>query len=93
MTTENVIAETSGDPNNVVLVGAHLDSVAAGPGINDNGSGSAAILEIAEQFKRLGLRPRNQVRFVWWGAEELNLLGSQFYVDRPDRGRGARTSR
>ena len=79
--TENVIAETSGDPNNVVLVGAHLDSVAAGPGINDNGSGSAAILEIAEQFKRLGLTPRNQVRFVWWGAEELNLLGSQFYVD------------
>jgi Zn-dependent M28 family amino/carboxypeptidase len=79
--TENVIAETSGDPHNVVLVGAHLDSVAAGPGINDNGSGSAAILEIAEQFKRLGLRPRNQVRFVWWGAEELNLLGSQFYVN------------
>ena len=64
----------------MVLVGAHLDSVAAGPGINDNGSGSAAILEIAEQFKRLGLTPRNQVRFVWWGAEELNLLGSQFYV-------------
>jgi Zn-dependent M28 family amino/carboxypeptidase len=79
--TENVIAETSGDPNNVVLVGAHLDSVAAGPGINDNGSGSAAILEIAEQFTRLGLQPRNQVRFVWWGAEELNLLGSQFYVN------------
>jgi Zn-dependent M28 family amino/carboxypeptidase len=79
--TENVIAETSGDPNNVVLVGAHLDSVAEGPGINDNGSGSAAVLEIAEQFKRLGLRPRNQVRFVWWGAEELNLLGSQHYVN------------
>ena len=79
--TENVIAETSGDPNNVVLVGGHLDSVATGPGINDNGSGSAAILEIAEQFKRLGLRPRNQVRFVWWGAEELNLLGSQHYVN------------
>jgi Zn-dependent M28 family amino/carboxypeptidase len=79
--TENLIAETSGDSHHVVLVGAHLDSVAPGPGINDNGSGSAAILEIAEQFKRLGLQPRNQVRFVWWGAEELNLLGSQFYVN------------
>ncbi len=78
--TENVIAETSGDPNHVVLVGAHLDSVAAGPGINDNGSGSATILEIAEQFKQLGLKPRNQVRFAWWGAEELNLLGSAHYV-------------
>lgn len=79
--TENLYAETSGDPNNVVVVGAHLDSVADGPGINDNGSGSAGILEIAEQFKRLGLSPRNQVRFMWFGAEENNLVGSGVYVD------------
>ena len=80
-TTENIIAETSGDPNNVVVVGAHLDSVTRGPGINDNGSGSAGILEIAEQFAARGIEPRNQVRFVWWGAEEFGLLGSQAYVN------------
>ncbi|GAA1476926.1 aminopeptidase PaaP [Nocardioides aestuarii] len=78
--TVNLSAQTSGDANNVVVVGAHLDSVAGGPGINDNGSGSAAILEIAEQFKRLNISPRNQVRFMWFGAEENNLIGSSFYV-------------
>ncbi len=51
-------------------VGAHLDSVIQGPGINDNGSGSATILEIAEQFAKRGIEPKNQVRFAWWGAEE-----------------------
>jgi len=80
-TTENVIAETSGDPNNVVVVGAHLDSVPRGPGINDNGSGTAGILEVAEQFAARGIEPRNQVRFAWWGAEEFGLLGSQAYVN------------
>jgi len=79
-TTDNVIAETSGDPNNVVVVGAHLDSVPRGPGINDNGSGSAGILEIAEQMAARGIEPRNQVRFAWWGAEEFGLLGSEAYV-------------
>lgn len=80
-TSENVIAETSGgDPNNVVVVGAHLDSVSRGPGINDNGSGSAGILEIAEQFSARGIAPRNKVRFAWWGAEELGLIGSNRYV-------------
>ena len=63
----NVLAETShGDDNNVVMVGAHLDSVTAGPGINDNGSGSAAILEVAEQMKKV--KPTNTVRFAWWGG-------------------------
>jgi Zn-dependent M28 family amino/carboxypeptidase len=77
---ENVIAESrSGNPNNVVMVGAHLDSVAAGPGINDNGSGSAAILEVAEQMAQV--RPRNMVRFAWWGAEEAGLVGSRAYVN------------
>jgi Zn-dependent M28 family amino/carboxypeptidase len=79
-TTSNVIAESpKGDPDNVVMVGAHLDSVAAGPGIQDNGSGSAAILEVAEQMARVN--PRNQVRFAWWGAEESGLVGSTHYVD------------
>ena len=66
-TTTNVIAETeSGDPNNVIVVGAHLDSVGVGAGINDNGSGSAMILEIAEQMTKV--KPRNKVRFMWFGA-------------------------
>jgi Zn-dependent M28 family amino/carboxypeptidase len=77
--TENVIAETrGGDPNKVVVVGAHLDSVGVGPGSNDNGSGSAAILEMAEQLR--GVYPKNKIRFVWFSAEESGLLGSEAYV-------------
>jgi Zn-dependent M28 family amino/carboxypeptidase len=80
--TSNVIADTPGGRDDrVVVVGAHLDSVPAGPGIQDNGSGSAAILEIALQMAELGIEPRNKVRFAWWGAEESGLLGAQFYVD------------
>jgi aminopeptidase Y len=79
-TTSNVLAETpGGNPDNVVMVGAHLDSVNAGPGINDNGSGSAAILEVAEQMAKV--KPRNKVRFALWGAEESGLVGSTFYVN------------
>lgn len=78
-TTFNVLAESkSGNPNNVIMVGAHLDSVDAGPGINDNGSGSSAILEVAEQMRKV--KPRNKVRFAWWGAEESGLVGSDHYV-------------
>ena len=77
----NVIAETAGgNPNNVVVVGAHLDSVSRGPGINDNGSGSAAILEIAEQYAAQGRTARNKIRFMWFGAEEHGLIGSNRYV-------------
>jgi len=79
-TTYNVLAESKeGDPNNVVMVGAHLDSVNAGPGINDNGSGSAAILETAKQMGKV--KPRNKLRFALWGAEESNLVGSTYYVN------------
>ena len=79
-TTSNVIAESpEGDPNNVVMAGAHLDSVDAGPGIQDNGSGSATILEVAEQMAKV--KPRNKVRFAWWGAEEAGLVGSTYYVN------------
>lgn len=77
----NVLADTSGRGTRVVVVGAHLDSVPEGPGINDNGSGVAGILEIAIQMKRLGIEPRNRVRFAFWGGEESGLFGSQHYVD------------
>jgi Zn-dependent M28 family amino/carboxypeptidase len=81
-TTRNVIAETpDGDPDRVVVIGAHLDSVSAGPGINDNGSGSATILEIAETFAAQDREPRNKLRFMWFSAEEGGLIGSDFYVD------------
>ncbi len=79
ITQTNVIAQSKwGNPSNVVMAGAHLDSVQAGPGINDNGSGSAAILEVAEQMAKV--KPTNAVRFAWWGAEESGLIGSNEYV-------------
>jgi aminopeptidase Y len=79
-TTANVLAETpGGNPDNVIMVGAHLDSVDTGPGINDNGSGSAAILETALQMAKV--KPWNKVRFAWWGAEEASLVGSTYYVN------------
>ena len=75
----NVIAELAGrNDDNVVMAGAHLDSVPAGPGINDNGSGSAALLDIAQAMSKL--RPENTVRFAWWGAEEIGLVGSTQWV-------------
>ena len=79
-TTENVIAESKkGDPNNVIMAGAHLDSVPEGPGINDNGSGSSGLLEVAETLAKA--KPKNKLRFAWWGAEEAGLVGSTFYVN------------
>ena len=82
----NVIAELPGkNDSNVVMAGAHLDSVAAGPGINDNGSGSAALLELAQNLSKL--KPQNTIRLAWWGAEEAGLLGSQAYVDELTPGR------
>ena len=81
--SENVIAETStGRTDRVVVSGAHLDSVIEGPGINDNGSGSAAQLEVALQMAELGIEPVNQVRFIWFGAEEAGLVGSAYYISQ-----------
>jgi Zn-dependent M28 family amino/carboxypeptidase len=80
----NVIAQTrTGLTSDVVMAGAHLDSVPEGPGINDNGSGVAAVLETALQ---LGSSPQvhNAVRFGFWGAEELGLVGSRKYVESLD---------
>jgi Zn-dependent M28 family amino/carboxypeptidase len=83
--TVNVIADTPEGKikGQTIVVGAHLDSVTAGPGINDNGSGTSTILEIAEQLAALKYtnKLQRQVRFAFWGAEEFNLLGSQHYVD------------
>jgi len=80
--TSNVLADSpGGDPDKVIVVGAHLDSVVEGPGINDNGSGSSTILEIAVQMSKLKINPRQKVRFAFWGAEESGLLGSEHYVD------------
>jgi Zn-dependent M28 family amino/carboxypeptidase len=78
--TANVIADLPGRSRGVVLLGAHLDSVHTGPGINDNGSGSALVLEVARQARRLGLRPALGLRFAWWGGEELGLVGSGSYA-------------
>ncbi|KAF2852834.1 Zn-dependent exopeptidase [Plenodomus tracheiphilus IPT5] len=77
--TLNVIAETkAGDHDNVIHISGHSDSVTAGPGINDNGSGSIAILEIALQLTNFTVN--NAVRFSWWTAEEAGLLGAEYYV-------------
>ncbi|MFB0629298.1 M28 family metallopeptidase [Streptomyces sp. AB3(2024)] len=78
----NLIADwPGGDPNSVLMSGSHLDSVTAGAGINDNGSGSAAVLESALAVSRAGLQPTKHLRFGWWGAEELGLIGSKYYVN------------
>ncbi|KAL8710771.1 MAG: hypothetical protein Q9220_004789, partial [cf. Caloplaca sp. 1 TL-2023] len=78
-TTYNVIAQTSGgDSNNVLVLTAHTDSVDAGPGINDNGSGSIGLLEVAIQLAKFSTN--NAIRFVWVSAEEFGLLGSEYYV-------------
>ena len=88
-TTTNVVAQTAtGATDDVVMLGAHLDSVPEGPGVQDNGSGSAAILEMAIQLQdQFGVNDAgddslvNAVRFGWWGAEEFGLLGSIDYVN------------
>uniref|UniRef100_A0A0W0GEW1 Peptide hydrolase n=1 Tax=Moniliophthora roreri TaxID=221103 RepID=A0A0W0GEW1_MONRR len=78
-TTVNVFAETkAGDKNNLIQLGAHLDGVQAGPGINDDGSGTTLILELLRTLD--AKRVKNAVRFSWWGAEENGLLGSIFHT-------------
>ncbi|KAJ2012309.1 hypothetical protein GGI14_005863, partial [Coemansia sp. S680] len=69
-----------GDSHSTVLVGSHLDSVAAGPGINDNGSGSASTLEIQLTLARIKFKSHNRIVFAWWGAEEDGLLGSRHFA-------------
>jgi len=81
-TTMNIIADSiNGDPNKVIVIGAHLDSVPEGPGLNDNGSGSAFILALALAVDQISFANNIKMRFAWWAAEELGLLGSRFYVE------------
>ncbi|HUH69401.1 MAG TPA: M28 family peptidase [Mycobacterium sp.] len=85
ITSRNVVAQTkTGSPNEVIMVGAHLDSPRDGPGINDNGTGVAAVLETALQLGPLA-PVNNAVRFVFWGAEEDGLNGAMDYVFGMDR--------
>ncbi|HEU5470763.1 MAG TPA: M28 family peptidase [Actinophytocola sp.] len=78
----NLIADwPGGDTSNILMSGGHLDSVSAGPGINDNGSGSSGLLEVALTVARTNFQPQRHLRFGWWGAEELGLVGSTFYVN------------
>lgn len=79
ITTTNIIAQTTGgDPDNCVMLGGHSDSVEEGPGINDDGSGSLTLIEIAVQLAKYSVN--NCVRFAWWAGEEEGLLGSNYYV-------------
>lgn len=86
--TENIIADLPGrNADNVVMAGAHLDSVPEGPGVQDNGSGSAAILAIAlELANNKKYEPENTLRFGWWGAEESGLIGSFEYFTNTEFG-------
>ncbi|MEU5111141.1 M28 family peptidase [Streptomyces longwoodensis] len=77
----NLIAEwPKGDASKVYMFGSHLDSVAAGPGINDNGSGSATLLEVALKLAQTNPTMAARVRFGWWTDEEQGLNGSDFYA-------------
>lgn len=82
-TAYNLLADTpTGRADNMVVMGAHLDSVDTGPGINDNGSSSAMLLETALRLAPHANEINNKVRFAWWAAEEKGLAGSQYYVDQ-----------
>ncbi|TJZ59285.1 M20/M25/M40 family metallo-hydrolase [Streptomyces piniterrae] len=79
----NLVADwPGGDEGKTVMAGAHVDSVDAGPGINDNGSGSAGILEVALAVAKSELKPAKHLRFAWFGDEEDGMIGSQAYVDK-----------
>lgn len=79
-TPSNLLATTkSGDQSNKLMLGAHTDSVAAGPGINDNGSGITALLEVAKALPKYEIK--NAVTFAFWTAEEEGLLGSKHFVN------------
>ncbi len=89
--TRSILAELPGsEPGVVVMLGAHLDSVIDGPGMNDDGSGVAALLEIARALG--GTRPRATIRLAFWSGEELGLHGSYGYATALPPTRGGRSS-
>ena len=78
----NLIADwPGGAEDQTLMLGGHMDSVEEGPGINDNGSGSAGLLAVALAVSANDFHPTKHLRFAWWGAEELGLVGSTHYVD------------
>lgn len=80
--TQNLYCTTpGGNADNLIVIGAHLDGVPEGPGINDNGSGSATLLEIVLQYFKLRFKSDSKIQFSWWGAEEVGLLGSRAFVN------------
>jgi Zn-dependent M28 family amino/carboxypeptidase len=83
-TQKNVVADTRPGAGRVLMIGGHLDSVREGPGINDNGTGVAVVLEIARVLKRVA--PQRPVRFGFWGAEEFGLFGSTAYARSANAG-------
>ncbi|HEX6106053.1 MAG TPA: M20/M25/M40 family metallo-hydrolase, partial [Gemmatimonadales bacterium] len=80
----NVIGEIRGErrPEEVVVIGAHLDSWDLGTGALDNGGNVVMVIDIARQIRRLGIRPARTIRFALWNGEEQNLLGSRAYTER-----------
>jgi len=81
-TSHNIIAEIKGseNPDEIVLIGAHMDSHDLGTGALDNGTNTAMVMDIARQITKLGLKPKRTIRFALWNAEEYGLLGSGAYV-------------
>jgi hypothetical protein len=79
----NVLGEIPGtDSKDIILIGAHFDSWDLGEGAQDNGSGVAAVMEVARIFKTLGIKPKRTIRFAFFSGEEEALLGSRAYVIR-----------
>ncbi|MBV1781364.1 M20/M25/M40 family metallo-hydrolase [Paeniglutamicibacter sp. ABSL32-1] len=81
----NVLADTGSSSGGVLVLGAHLDSVEEGPGINDNGSGVAAVLEVALRLAEEGSVSRERILFAFWGGEEDGMHGSDHYVEQLSR--------
>ena len=77
----NILADSGSGSGNVLVLGAHLDSVEDGPGLNDNGSGVAAVLEVALRLAEQGAVSRDRIRFAFWGGEEDGMHGSEHYVE------------
>lgn len=81
-TSHNVIGEIRGTthPEEIVIIGAHLDSWDLGTGALDNGANVAALIDVARQMKRLGLKPARTLRFALWNGEEQGMYGSWGYT-------------
>lgn len=77
---QNIIVEIPGKSSEIVMFGAHYDSVEMGPGINDNATGVAILLEMALAVKKTNIQPDKTIRIAFWDAEEFGVLGSAAYI-------------